>query len=807
MEPVSLLSAAAAISAVTGKAWELGSFISEICQGAKTVDSRVRRLESAVNELARACEHVQGQFETMSSKTASKTPTLAWDEHGALTTSIENQVKDCRRTLRELRKLVIDLRTGSLSFFGRSARHIKLQDRGQQINDFSMRVKAHTDALQMSLQVVIIKIAHATPDFLLRQLATALDDLRARLSRIENNASPSASRTALRETCGAPLLEHARDALRSGTTLYEASTAGSVADAVLVADNERAARIKEWADKIDALRGDQNDNGGIHRQDTVSAISSVENDADNEVAGDALHPSSPKTLLEASSEGQSTMGPDEDSITPARAAHDSPLAGNEETQSVSELPIRDAPMKLHLDASDDTDHTSTDNDESIDWSSYFVPGDSSKPASLSPSSSCFSTTCFDEFTGVEPFAKPTNFPVTTDQSDTLDQCASYPIGISSEDADKAKCVPFRYPMGTSDPLDPSARQSLMVAWEIQTKGKLEAMLCSGDRIEPDVLSELVIADENPSADHSPSSESELQQKRKGIALELAVYFRDVYLIKPLVKLGFSPNAEVRLRDKDTQLSAPIRAAICIRSEPVIRELLESGATLPYNCTRSTCHPLLHPQNLRLFPPTSIGSVKSVIDLLMPASSFIPVACVCERQFTRGDGTCNSLQDSLCYDAIHMPADLSHYRMPLVTHLLEYLVSDGMKYRYTFDTPLCNAVSLGSKLTVKLLLKTADEGTVRSWLRQKNSEGQTPLYEAIELAVAEPQISLDIVRSLLDKGANLESIKWAKPGFLHNTYSPTARQCALRSGRADLIALVREHDSKIRTRSAQSQTST
>jgi hypothetical protein len=103
-------------------------------------------------------------------------------------------------------------------------------------------------------------------------------------------------------------------------------------------------------------------------------------------------------------------------------------------------------------------------------------------------------------------------------------------------------------------------------------------------------------------------------------------------------------------------------------------------------------------------------------------------------------------------------------MPLVTHLLEYLVSDDKKHRHTSDSPLCNAVYLGSNCTVRFLLKTADEGTVRSWLRQKISEGQTPLYEAIESAVDDPEMSLDIVRSLLVKGANLESTKWAKAGF-------------------------------------------
>jgi hypothetical protein len=180
-------------------------------------------------------------------------------------------VKDCRRTLKDLRKLVTDLRPGSFSFFGRTSRHIKLQDRGQQIDDFRRRIKTHTDALQMSLQVVIIKIALATPDFLLRQLGTALEDLRLRLSRIEKSTRPSSSRAVFGESHGIALLGHAREALRSGTTLYEGSTAGSVADAALATDSERAARIRDWNNNVSALRGSHDDIRGLHQPCATSA--------------------------------------------------------------------------------------------------------------------------------------------------------------------------------------------------------------------------------------------------------------------------------------------------------------------------------------------------------------------------------------------------------------------------------------------------------------------------------------------------------------------------------------------------------
>lgn len=376
MEPVSILSAAAAISAVAGKAWELGSFVREICQGAKTVDGRVRRLESAVTELARACEHVQGQFESMSSNSSSETPALAWDAQGALTASIESQVKDCRRTLKELRRLLIDLRPSGSSFFGRTSRHVKLQDRGQQISDFSMRIKTHTDTLQMSLQIVIIKIALATPDFLLRQLGTALEDLRVRLSRIENNSNSSDSRTGVGDGHGVQFLEHAREALRSGTTLYEASTAGSIAEVTPATDNERAARTKEWADSVGALRENHDDNSGVTRPDTVSAQVRAEKHLGEEVVEGSSHTPAPEASANSISECQSVSGFDADIVALAKATHGNSLFCADEPSSITGSLASKSSSRTHLSAIDGLNHVTVDKNEDTIMPPPVVPGSS-----------------------------------------------------------------------------------------------------------------------------------------------------------------------------------------------------------------------------------------------------------------------------------------------------------------------------------------------------------------------------------------------------------------------------------------------
>jgi hypothetical protein len=240
MESITILSAAAAASTVAGKAYELVNWIRELCQGVKTVDERVRRLKSGVSELARACESVHAVLQPDSSST---TLTPPWDKDGRLAASISHQVSDGRRTLRELKKVLTVLRSGSSS---RISRHMKMQDQGKHIDGLSARIKTHTDALQMSLQTVTIRIALVTPDFVIRELRAALQDTNRRLAKMEENDRQPRDRNSTKGDNEDPLLELAQDALRQGTKLYEASVAGSSIGADSVMDSEKAVHIGQW---------------------------------------------------------------------------------------------------------------------------------------------------------------------------------------------------------------------------------------------------------------------------------------------------------------------------------------------------------------------------------------------------------------------------------------------------------------------------------------------------------------------------------------------------------------------------------
>lgn len=240
MEPMTILSAAAAVSAVAGKSWELVSWIRELCQGIKTVDERVQRLRSGVTELARACESVHAALQ-LDSPPSTLTP--PWDKDGSSATSISHQVSDCRRTVRELKEMLTDLRPGRSS---RMSRHRKLQDRVKQLDGLSARIGIHTTALQMSLQIATIKIALATPDFVIRELKEALRDIRKLLGGTKDGEHRPLRLSSVKGDNEDQLLSLARDALRRGTTHYEASVAESTDGVESDIDSEKATSIDKW---------------------------------------------------------------------------------------------------------------------------------------------------------------------------------------------------------------------------------------------------------------------------------------------------------------------------------------------------------------------------------------------------------------------------------------------------------------------------------------------------------------------------------------------------------------------------------
>jgi hypothetical protein len=99
------------------------------------------------------------------------------------------------------------------------------------------------------LQIVTIKIALSTPDYLLRHLDEALQDISERLAKMEDNDRRPLDRNILKTDSEDPLIGLAQDALLRGTTLYKASIAGSIVSAEPVMGSGKATSIERWMDE------------------------------------------------------------------------------------------------------------------------------------------------------------------------------------------------------------------------------------------------------------------------------------------------------------------------------------------------------------------------------------------------------------------------------------------------------------------------------------------------------------------------------------------------------------------------------
>jgi hypothetical protein len=107
--------------------------------------------------------------------------------------------------------------------------------------------------------------------------------------------------------------------------------------------------------------------------------------------------------------------------------------------------------------------------------------------------------------------------------------------------------------------------------------------------------------------------------------------------------------------------------------------------------------------------------------------------------------------------------------------------------------IIRAISFDNADTVNAFLGFQESGHTRFPMSAKNLHGNEPLYLAIQRATNNKSLPLDIVRSLLEHGADLEepsSISWRQ-----RAWRGTPKELALASGRDDLVALVKSHAAK------------
>ena len=258
MEPIG---AAAGIAQISRSAWKLGSYIYTVYQGAKTIDESVQSLALEVNGLASTCDLVHNELGTVLTKPGSGSTVSRYDKDGRLRRCIDHQVAQCKHTLGELEAVVETLWPRKESFFERASKQVDLQNSREQTSEIRQRVRSHTDALHTILLVVNIRVAHIAPDHATQQLPGKLDDLRQMLKNIESKLDGSHGRSKFLGDDESTLINFARDTLRSGKTLYEASVAGSVlgaetADSVMGCEQGASSnkKVAEWVTAVNTLR-------------------------------------------------------------------------------------------------------------------------------------------------------------------------------------------------------------------------------------------------------------------------------------------------------------------------------------------------------------------------------------------------------------------------------------------------------------------------------------------------------------------------------------------------------------------------
>jgi hypothetical protein len=250
MEPVTPLGAAVAISALAGKAWDIGRYIHNVYQGSKTVDTRIKKLSSEVHGLASTCDLVHAGLAHVLTGAATDETDRPYDHDGTLEKSICAQVAHCQSTLRELGKIAERLWPRKKKFVDRTVRELRLQDAKEQIDDLRARIRSHTDALHTVLLVLSIKVAHFSPGQALSRLPDDLGDLRESIVRIEAKLERPSMREGNVDRDMPALVEYARCTLRHGTTLFNDSLAGSTVGVDSVVAGEQAAvtnkTVAEW---------------------------------------------------------------------------------------------------------------------------------------------------------------------------------------------------------------------------------------------------------------------------------------------------------------------------------------------------------------------------------------------------------------------------------------------------------------------------------------------------------------------------------------------------------------------------------
>lgn len=147
---------ASAMLALSKAAWKLGSFLSNVNQDIKLIDTTFQNLAGEVKSLGNECDFVYAELEdVISSKGETGSPPPYYDDESRMWDCLAIQVNDIGRMMQEL-ELFVKAANGEVqsSLISQAQRQRKLDESGDQIASIRIKVRHHTDNLHTMLLLI-----------------------------------------------------------------------------------------------------------------------------------------------------------------------------------------------------------------------------------------------------------------------------------------------------------------------------------------------------------------------------------------------------------------------------------------------------------------------------------------------------------------------------------------------------------------------------------------------------------------------------------------------------------------------------
>jgi ankyrin repeat protein len=349
----------------------------------------------------------------------------------------------------------------------------------------------------------------------------------------------------------------------------------------------------------------------------------------------------------------------------------------------------------------------------------------------------------------------------------------------------------RPPIDFSRPLNEWDRSEVVARFNIKPNGLFEVMICAGTKVNPEDL--LCLAESEVPRKICPGWERE----RNKLVLHLAVLSHDLRLVESLVGVGYSPNLSAQVSDRKPLcgLRTPIDIAIASHCEPITKVLLKHGAELNPAGGISPCSQLFATASLDPWPSTDLDAyMQALRELLTSGFDWRTLGCPIPM-YSRSGGRISWAQFIL-HQICGLPEAWFHLRMPLLIFALEFY---GRNWRGPSFSPLHVSIEICDLKTLKFLLETSSAQFLDAQLQRKDKKRRLPLHFAIQRLAEQRFAALDMIRTLLERGASPDAMTWElSVGFSsYNvwkeiTIRDIAMRIAMRSGRADLKKLIAEY---------------